>query len=216
MPGLVLSKPDKLVTDQDDELRAAEGFGIHAGTTAYFDPDGAVGGEAAWIRLDPTGIVLLESDFPAETFGLVEGARRPVELPAPVSLPIRLKPGATFHPPTSRPPSMLGGRPVPLAEPHTASLRTGRPVPLAAPVTLTTTPRKRPRVETPRGCSRCGAPGPKRGLCAVCREQADIRKVVRLSRRDKTREQISEETSMSTPHVRYLLAKAKRRQRLAA
>lgn len=145
--GLILSVPDDFKPDPGTgELHAAEGFAMRADGSCYFDPDGAVPGQAAWIRQDSDGNMFLEQDEPAVTFSVKEGARPPVSLPEPIA----------------------------------------------------------------RGCRRCGAPGPKRKMCAACREQADIRTVARLRRRDHPIAEIAETTRLPEPHVRYLLGKSRR------
>lgn len=95
-------------------MSVAPGWGIRANGTAYFDPCGPQPGEAAWVRLDPTGGLHLEQPTTGSVQELDEGEwrpvaltdsattplqyGRPVELADPVTLPIRRPPEAITEP----------------------------------------------------------------------------------------------------------------------
>lgn len=226
-----------------NELPAAPGFGIRTDGTCYLNPDGAAGGEAAWVRLTATGKVKLVLQA-TQRVGLEEGDARTVELDAPVTAPIIEKDGMRVLLAPAKLPAADDGAPVTIAAPVTLELhygrpaavgapvtaairekpgvtpvnpthtplvlRSGRPVELAPPVTLSTQLRTRPAVSTPRGCRRCGAAVPKRGLCDACRAQADLRQVVRLRNRGLTPAVIVRETGLPAPRVKHLLAKSRR------
>lgn len=153
MPApLVLSTSNLFFTDPGtQELHAAEGFGITNSGTAYFCPDGATPGEAAWVRLRNSGTVVLMRGEPSLMFGLIhqEGERapsirlpvmtvgRPVDLPAAQTLKQRRRTGKKrpTAPHAKHQPSTEAGRPVRVADPETAALRHGRPVEVSEPET---------------------------------------------------------------------------------
>lgn len=129
-PTLKLSVNSTFQSDpaRGHELSVAPGFGIRSDGSAYYQPGGAVAGEAAWVRLDSSGLFKLEQDAPALLFGLIEGDARPVELGEHVTGPVTEKPGVMPGAPTMVAPGGRDGRPVHVHEPQTLALASGRPV----------------------------------------------------------------------------------------
>ena len=159
MRAVSLSTIGQFVTDAgSDRLRTAPGFGIRPDGSAYFDPDGALAGQAAYLRLSPAGRLTL-SGLDAAGLTLagpgvgprVSGETRPAADTATrrPSLQPRAPMSASSPPVVAdlregRPVELAGavtgelidGRPVAQPDAASAQLRTGRPVGVAEPVTL--------------------------------------------------------------------------------
>lgn len=272
--GIKLNALGEFVTQPGTgEVRAAPGFGLRLDGSAYYDPAGAQPGEAAWLRLEPTGEFSLQQNAPSLEFGdigvlltrglpentrlllvaacdcgeivsrpghkcarcsapthveLEAGTRRPVDQADPTTGPIREKPGHIDAPPTARTPVPQPGRPVELQEPATLEVREkvgethqppaaaaptardGQPVQLAEHRTIETTPRTPAREATGPVCRGCGVSIDARGLCAVCQDGKDMRKVSRLAARGDQLHDIARATGLPAPRVQRLLDRAQR------